>query len=146
MWSSLISSLIGPVLAPLIDRIPDPNERARAKEATEAALVSAFTQVSIQQGRVNEAEARHPSRFVAGWRPAVGWVCAAGLGYQFLIFPLSEWALRLVAMATGAEIPAPPALDVSVLVSLVMAMLGLGTQRTFEKVKGVSRESNPRKG
>ena len=143
MWSSLLQSIIGPIVGPLVDRIPNPNERARAKEEVESALVSAFTQVSIQQGKVNEAEARHPSRFVAGWRPAVGWVCAAGLGYQFLAYPLSEWVLRLVAMATGTEIPAPPSLDVGVLVSLVMAMLGLGTQRTLEKFRGVARETNP---
>jgi len=146
MWGNLLKTLIGPVIEPLIDRIPNPNERARAREDAERQLLEAFTQASAAQTRINEVEAAHPSRFVAGWRPAIGWTCAAGLAYQFVLHPLSEWALRLVAMGAGTEIPPPPALDVSVLTSLVMAMLGMGGLRTYEKMRGVSRERTPSAG
>ena len=37
---------------------------------------------SVQE--VNKTEAAHSSVFVAGWRPAVGWVCAISLFYQFI--------------------------------------------------------------
>ncbi len=32
-------------------------------------------------GRLSIIEAGHRSIFVAGWRPAVGWICAIGIGF-----------------------------------------------------------------
>ena len=36
MIGDLIKNMIGPIISPLIERIPDPNERARAKEELKA--------------------------------------------------------------------------------------------------------------
>ena len=65
---------------------------------------------------------------VAGWRPAIGWVCAAALAFNYVIRP--------VAIAIHPAIVLP-ALDDS-LWQLMAGMLGLGGLRTFEKVKGVA--------
>jgi hypothetical protein len=43
-----------------------------------------------------------------------------------------------VASLFGATVPMPPAID-QILVELVFALLGLGTLRTVEKIKGVAR-------
>jgi Holin of 3TMs, for gene-transfer release len=45
------------------------------------------------QHAVNAAEAAHESVFVAGWRPAIGWVGAAAMAYQFLLYPRA-WPRR----------------------------------------------------
>lgn len=90
--------------------------------------------VMVVQGQLdtNKAEAGNPNMFVAGWRPAVGWVCAGALAYQYLIRPLASWGFALA----GHPMPMP-GLDDS-LWQLLTGMLGLGSLRTFEKTKGVA--------
>jgi hypothetical protein len=105
--------------------VPDPN----AKAQYEADLRDALRGWDDQQANINVAEASNPSLFVSGWRPAIGWVGAIGLAYQYVVRPF----------AVGAGWHDLPSLDSS-LMELVMAMLGLGGLRTFEKIKGVARK------
>jgi uncharacterized membrane protein (DUF106 family) len=81
---------------------------------------------------VNKVEAAHPSIFVAGWRPAVGWISAVGLGWQFVLSPFAETVARWSGW-TGTM----PVVDTESLMMLVLGMLGIGAQRSFEKFKGV---------
>ena len=107
------------ILKPLINLIPDPNARARAAEKMQE------LEVSLAQGqlKVNEAEAASGHWFVAGWRPACGWVCLGGLVYSTIVAP-----------AAGLQ----PG-DTATLVSILIGMLGLGGLRTVEKLKGIAR-------
>jgi hypothetical protein len=91
--------------------------------------------VAIVQGQldVNRAEASSPSAFTSGWRPAIGWVCAAALACQYIARPLLQWA----GIVTGHAWPALPGIDGN-LWELMLGMLGLGGLRTFEKTKGVA--------
>jgi hypothetical protein len=73
--------------------------------------------------------------FVAGWRPAIGWICALGMAGNFLVIPFVNMALEL--FDTGVEVPL---IALSEMMPVLMGMLGLGAMRTFEKTKGVSRE------
>lgn len=86
----------------------------------------------LAQVELNKIEAAHRSIFVAGWRPAIGWVCALALLYQFVICPLLGYIL-LVFLPT---IPVPPTLDFAPLMTVVMSLLGLGGLRTVEKLQG----------
>lgn len=96
------------------------------------------------QQEVNKEEAKHSSILVAGWRPYVGWVCGFGLTYQFLIYPLLlQWPWRF-AQAMGwipRELDPPPVLDLSVLLTLLVGLLGLSTQRSIERIKGKARSN-----
>ena len=85
------------------------------------------------QTDINKAEATNSSVFVSGWRPAIGWVCALALAYQYLFRPLAG----TVAGVLGVTIPPLPGLDDN-LWQLMMGMLGMGGLRTFEKVQGVA--------
>lgn len=87
----------------------------------------------LGQIEVNKVEAASGSIFVAGWRPAIGWVGAIALLYAFVLQPFIE----LVARWMGSDVQVPD-LMLEQLIPLVMAMLGIGGMRTFEKVKGVS--------
>ena len=119
-----ISALIGPVSAILDKVIPDKD--LREKLSHEIATM-ADRQMSAQI-EVNKVEAAHKSLFVAGWRPACGWVCISALAYSTIISPiLGIWFTV-------------PVVDTSLLTTVLMGMLGLGAMRTFEKTKGVSRE------
>ena len=126
--------VIGPALERLLNLIPDPNERARAEAEFNRQVLAAVVDEGRDNRETNKVEAAHQSVFVAGWRPAFGWVGVLAVAYQFLIRPFWVWASAV--WWPGA--PIPPALD-GYLWELVFGMLGIGGLRTFEKVKGVSR-------
>jgi len=118
----------------LITRIfPDPAQADAAKlkllELQKNGELAAMT----AQTDINKEEAKSSSLFVSGWRPAIGWVCALALAYQYLLRPLGG----TLASVFGITIPALPGLDDN-LWQLMMGMLGMGGLRTFEKVQGVA--------
>ena len=78
---------------------------------------------------LNLAEAGNRNVFVAGWRPAIGWVCALALFNIFLINPWLQWL-------TGQK---GPELDVATIGALVTSMLGVAALRTSEKRSGVAK-------
>lgn len=96
--------------------------------------------IDIAQIQVNKEEAKSSSLFVSGWRPAVGWIGAAALAYQFLAYPLLGWAWKwLQAMNyVPAEMSPPPLLDAEQLWVMLSGILGIAGMRTFEKQKGVA--------
>ena len=87
------------------------------------------------QLEVNKQEAAHKNLFVAGWRPAVGWVCVLGMASNFMVIPMANFALALA----GSTIIVP-ILELTEMMPVLMGMLGLGAMRTVEKSKGVQRE------
>lgn len=89
--------------------------------------------MAAAQAQIDNTEAASTSFFKSGWRPAVGWICVSGLGYQFLLMPVLPWAVHVC----GGIVDPLPGLDIGTLMTLLMGMLGLGGMRTFEKVKGV---------
>lgn len=104
------------------------------REAAKLKLMTLMQQPHILQAAANIEGAKHRSVFVAGWRPAIGWIAACGLAYEFLILPFAS------LINAYAELPAElPHLQSDQLMSLVMALLGLGGMRSFEKYKGVSK-------
>ena len=98
-------------------------------------LNMAFHEANLAQTEINKVEAASQSMFVAGWRPFVGWTCGVALMYHFLLLPLLHFILK----ATGNEVELPE-FDFSHLSTILMGMLGLGSLRTYEKLRGVSRE------
>jgi hypothetical protein len=97
--------------------------------------------IDLAQIGVNNTEAQHTSVFVAGWRPAIGWVGAAAMAYQFLLYPLLTWGWAL-AQANGhlpAGMQPPPMLDADALWVILSGILGIAGMRSFEKTKGVAR-------
>lgn len=141
MFWNILQPIIGPIVEKLVDRIPNPNERAKAKEQFESDLMNAVMDASAQQNKINAIEAAHKSVFVAGWRPFIGWICGIGLLWAFVVQPMAAWLFA----AFIPEFPHPPQIQTDGLYQLVLAMLGMGGLRTFEKMRGVSRETSPGK-
>lgn len=129
---ALINVDAGSVVKAISDGIdhffPSPQEKAQAQ----AMLAQIAQQPGQLQVEVNKIEAGNASVFVAGWRPAVGWICAFGLAYSYIIQPLASFTLE----ALGHAVP-PPTLDLGSLFNLLLAMLGMAGLRTFEKNNGV---------
>lgn len=88
----------------------------------------------LAQIALNQAEAQHRSTFVAGWRPFIGWVCGLALLWHFMIYDFLVWGTAVMSL------PQPPKLSgAQELISIVLALLGLGGLRTVEKARGVSK-------
>lgn len=112
-------------------------------ELRKLGIEEARIEADLIQGQqaINQAEAQHASLLVAGWRPAIGWIGAASLGYQFLLYPLLTWGWRALQGAgwIPQELTPPPMLDADALWVILTGMLGIAGMRSFEKVKGVAR-------
>jgi len=119
----------------IIDRIwPDPAERDKAKlELLRLQQEGALKEISGQLA-INAEEAKSSSVFVAGWRPFIGWICGASLGYAYIGYPFLVWLCAIVRPSFVV-----PRLTVdNMLYELLFGMLGLGALRTVEKIKGVA--------
>lgn len=96
--------------------------------------------LDIAQIEVNKTEAQHSTIFVAGWRPAIGWIGAAAMAYQFLLYPLLLWGWTWM-QGMGwipRELEPPPVLDADQLWVILSGILGIAGMRSFEKTKGVA--------
>jgi hypothetical protein len=119
----------------LITRIfPDPAQADAAKLELLKLQQSGDLAIMTAQTDINKEEAKSTSLFVSGWRPAIGWVCALALAYQYLLKPLLMGFLPMFGVTTLAL----PGLDDN-LWQLMMGMLGMGGLRTFEKIQGVAK-------
>jgi len=90
--------------------------------------------LDLAQIEVNKQEAASVNLFVAGWRPAVGWICGAGLAYAAILEPLARFVAQVAFGYSGAF----PAIDTSLTMQILAGMLGLGAMRTYEKSKGAA--------
>jgi hypothetical protein len=95
----------------------------------------------LAQMEVNKTEAQNQNLFVAGWRPAVGWVGAAAMAYQFLAYPLLVWSWTWMQaeQIVPQDVKPPPMLDTEALWVILSGMLGIAGMRSFEKTRGVAR-------
>lgn len=119
--------------------IPDPAQKAQAQldllklqQSGELAQMNADLAMAQGQMDIDKVEAASPSLFVSGWRPFIGWTCGGALFSQFILRPWVQW----IALMLGHPIPQLPGID-DQLWQVLGGMLGLGTLRTVEKIKGV---------
>lgn len=124
----------------LIERFfPDPEKKAAAQlellkmqQTGELAHLAAETDLAKLQIQTNIEEAKSTNWWVAGWRPAIGWVCGAGLAYAALVEPFARFAAKVWFGYNGDF----PVIDTDLTMQILMGMLGLGAMRSVEKVKG----------
>jgi hypothetical protein len=110
--------------------IIDPDKQAEI----ELKLVELEAKARDAQNNVNSIEAASTNWFIAGWRPAVGWVCAMGLFYGTIGKPIIEF-LAVTLLGFQGEFPV---IDSATLQATLFGMLGLGAMRTVEKIKDSS--------
>lgn len=131
--SSILDFVGGDAFSRILDRvldfIPNPAEKARKKQDLLAELQKAAIETDKDNRAINLEEAKHPSLFVAGWRPMVGWVCALAFAWLTLLSPI----LNFIIVAIGyAAITIP--IDQTLLITTLGALLGNATLRTWEKI------------
>ena len=132
---SILASLVGPVTSLLDKFIPDADKKNAI--AFELATLAEKHAQELAKGQleVNKTEAAHKNLFVAGWRPAVGWVCCLGMASNFIVIPMVNFALALSSSPITV-----PLIELSEMMPVLLGMLGLGAMRTVEKTKAVARD------
>lgn len=102
-------------------------------------ILSAVEKINQAQSEINKLEASSSSMFVAGWRPAIGWVCAFSLALYYpirVIVGMTMW----IRLAWGMDtLPTMPEMGVGDIIGLTMSLLGMSGIRTYEKKEGVAR-------
>lgn len=135
----ILSGLAGDAIASPIDAIgraldsilTSDEERAQAEIVLEKLRQEPYK----LQAEINKLEAQHRSIFVAGWRPMAGWICAAAMAWHFILYDLLTWYA-----VTHDESFTPPALGgTEQLLTVLLAMLGIGGLRTVEKLQGKAK-------
>ena len=132
----IAESVIG-VAGKVLDKFVEDKD---LKTKLDAELRSQLINLDTLQAQTNMEQAKHDSIFVAGARPAIMWICAFALGWQFIFAPIISWGLVI-----WYPIVELPSLQTAELTSLVLALLGLGGMRSFEKSKGVQRNNMNRR-
>ena len=133
----MIQSLIGPVTGLLDKFIEDKDAKNAMAHEIATMAEKAAHEAAMAQAQANTEQAKHPSLFVAGARPAIMWICAAAMGYHFVLQPFLVFGV----LVAGVELPALPELDMASLMPVLLGILGLGGMRSYEKVKNVAREN-----
>ena len=128
----IAESVIG-VAGKVLDKFVEDKD---LKTKLDAELRSQLINLDTLQAQTNMDQANHDSIFVAGARPAIMWICAFALAWQYILAPMGAWAL-----AVWYPVVTLPELGTEELTGLIMALLGLGAARSYEKSKGVARNS-----
>jgi hypothetical protein len=119
-------------VANIIDQFVHTKEEKAAGELLKMKLMMEPDKLQVE---LNKIEAAHRSIFIAGWRPFIGWVCGFGLAWHFLLYDLLNWT----ALQLGSKVKPPELTGTEELISIVMALLGLGAMRTYEKLHGKAK-------
>ena len=119
----MIDKLIEPVSGLLGKVIKDKDQAA--KLAHEIAMMGEkhAQEIALQQIEILKLDAKG-NWFQSSWRPLAGYVCVLGLAINFLIAPI----------CAGFGISIPQA-DTSVMMPLLLGMLGIGSMRSYDKLK-----------
>jgi hypothetical protein len=110
---------------------PDADTKLKGELTQAANEINNQHQLELAQLQANVEQAKHPSIFVAGARPAAMWVGVITLLYNGIGMSLLSW----VALCFG--LPVPPVIPDTGAVTALFALLGIGGLRTYDKVKGI---------
>ena len=109
------------------------------KAAAKLAIKKVESELKKRQMDINLADAQSKAGGISGaiqriWRPLIGFGCALAIMFEYVVKPFLMFFLATFHIET---LPLPE-MDMGTLMPLVMALLGMGAIRSYEKVKGVN--------
>lgn len=119
----MIEKLIEPVSGLLGKVIKDKDQAAKLAHEIATMGEKHAQEIALQQIEILKLDAKG-NWFQSSWRPLAGYVCVLGLAINFLIAPI----------CAGFGISIPQA-DTSVMMPLLLGMLGIGSMRSYDKLK-----------
>ena len=130
----MFQALIGPVSGLLDKFIEDKDQKNKLAHEIATMADKHSHEIATAQIEVNKEEAKSRSWWIAGWRPACGWICTLAMGYHFIIQPLLIFFLAIFGLKMDI-----PSFDMDTLMTVLLGMLGLGGLRSFEKHKKLTK-------
>ena len=120
--------------------IDDLHFSGEEKEKLKLQMKEIEAKLQEKQMAINLADAQSTAGGLSGfmqrsWRPLIGMSAAIAIFWEFV---LSKFILFFLGVF-HYEVINIPQLDVGVLMTLVTSLLGLGTLRTFEKSRGLTK-------
>lgn len=132
MISDVVAGVFGGVVKPMLDKwIPDADKRLEAEQF----FFKQAHELNLAQIEVNKIEAQSDNLFKSGWRPFVGWACAGSMAYAVVVRDILNWILGVASMYLDKTFPVLPNPDVTIMFELLLALLGFGGLRTYERLK-----------
>ena len=123
---------------------PDPIKRAEEmrrleelRQKGDLERLDAEVKIMLAQIKVNEEQAKHKSLFVSGARPFIIWAGGFSMVWTGIIHPILTWVWAFY----GFEGNPPPLIESSSLTAIMTGLLGVSGMRSFDKTKGVSKDS-----
>ena len=120
----------------IVDEIYTSDEE---REQAKLAIKKVEAELKKRQMDINLADAQSKAGGLSGmiqriWRPLIGFSCALANFWEYV---LKQFLMFLIATFNWETKPLPE-LDMGTLMPLVMALLGMGALRSYEKVKKVN--------
>ncbi len=120
----------------IVDEIYTSDEE---REQAKLAIKKVEAELKKRQMDINLADAQSKAGGISGmiqriWRPLIGFSCALAIFWEYV---LKQFLMFLIATFNWETKPLPE-LDMGTLMPLVMALLGMGALRSYEKTKGVN--------
>jgi len=120
--------------------VDDMHFSGEEKEKLKIQMKEIDARLQEKQMAINLADAQSTATGLSGfmqrsWRPLIGMSAAIAIFWEFV---LSKFILFFLGVF-HYEVINIPQLDTGVLMTLVTSLLGLGTLRTFEKSRGLTK-------
>ena len=136
MLGKLFGSSTIKAVGNIVDEIYTSEEE---KAAAKLAIKKVEAELKKRQMDINLADAQSKAGGISGaiqriWRPLIGFGCALAIMFEYVLKPFLMFFLATFHIET---LPLPE-MDMGTLMPLVMALLGMGAIRSYEKVKGVN--------
>ena len=130
----------GDTIKTISNVVDDMHFSGEEKEKLKLQFEEIQANLKSKQMDINLADAQSTAGGLSGfmqrsWRPLIGMSAAIAIFWEFV---LSKFILFFLGVF-HYEVINIPQLDVGVLMTLVTSLLGLGTLRTFEKSKGLTK-------
>tara|TARA_B100000287_G_C20082141_1_gene562791 strand:- start:102 stop:494 length:393 start_codon:yes stop_codon:yes gene_type:complete len=130
----MLKDLINPVAGLLDKFVEDKDQKAMLAHEIATMADKHANEVALKQIELNKIEASG-NWLQRSWRPLIGMTCAVAFMWHFVLQPFLVFAFS----ASGYPIPDLPSFDMSSLLTVLGGLLGLGSLRTWEKQKGLTK-------
>lgn len=107
----------------------------------EKVAIEADQAVLNGQLAIDLEEAKSERLFKSGWRPALGWICDAAIGYTYVLQPFLSFIVQVTVWlhsTAGTPFPSFPTLSIQDILGLVGLLLGGAVLRSADKRAGLS--------
>lgn len=123
----ILMGILGPILGKVVDTVGaklgvdmNSDEIKSKRMDIELEISKIIANSELKQLEINLAEAANPNRQWPTWRETLGYICAAAVGYHFVLQQIIAFLLSVAGIVVTL-----PVLDMTGIMTILTAMLGV---------------------